>query len=91
MNRLTRIFDACEAVEAICELQEGTLLGAVKFGTILPWERDADVMVHSKHVEKLVAELKTRKLTAGISKCESELLRRNFFIKAFFFRTPSEM
>jgi len=26
-----------------CELQEGTLLGAVKLNKVLPWERDADI------------------------------------------------
>lgn len=37
------IMNLCELSGIICELQEGTLLGAVKFHTVLPWERDADL------------------------------------------------
>jgi hypothetical protein len=33
----------CEKAGIICELQEGTALGAVKFEKTLPWERDADI------------------------------------------------
>lgn len=33
----------------LCELQEGTLLGALKFGGSLPWEVDADVTLHAKN------------------------------------------
>ena len=33
----------CEESGMICELHCGTLLGAVKFGKTLPWERDADI------------------------------------------------
>ena len=39
MDVLEDIFASCSDVDAYCELQEGTLLGAVKFGDILPWER----------------------------------------------------
>ena len=47
----------CERIGALCELQEGTLLGAVKFNKVLPWERDADLTFHSANysaLEKLV-------------------------------------
>ena len=30
-------------------MQEGTLLGAVKFNGILPWERDGDVTFHTNN------------------------------------------
>ena len=33
----------CHSISIICELVDGTLLGAVKFGTILPWEWDGDL------------------------------------------------
>ncbi|XP_043205709.1 fukutin-related protein-like [Amphibalanus amphitrite] len=41
------VLDDCERTGALCELQEGTLLGAVKFGSVLPWERDADIAFSS--------------------------------------------
>ena len=37
------IMKICRDSNLICHLNAGTLLGALKFGTILPWERDADV------------------------------------------------
>lgn len=37
------IMSECEKAGLFCELQEGTLLGAVKFNKVLPWERDADL------------------------------------------------
>ncbi|XP_062503539.1 uncharacterized protein LOC134180399 [Corticium candelabrum] len=37
------VMSTCEKYNIICELQEGTLLGAVKFQGVLPWERDADI------------------------------------------------
>lgn len=37
------IMKTCEDNNIICELQEGTLLGAVKLHKVLPWERDADL------------------------------------------------
>ncbi|XP_060574539.1 uncharacterized protein LOC132732180 [Ruditapes philippinarum] len=37
------ILRTCENAGIICELQEGTALGAVKLGKTLPWERDADI------------------------------------------------
>ena len=42
-NLLKFILGFCEANNIICELQEGTLLGAVKFEKVLPWERDGDL------------------------------------------------
>lgn len=33
----------------LCELQEGTLLGALKFGSSLPWEVDADITLHANN------------------------------------------
>ncbi|XP_022798874.1 uncharacterized protein LOC111336948 [Stylophora pistillata] len=37
------VMEQCERNNITCELQEGTLLGAVKFNKVLPWERDADI------------------------------------------------
>ena len=37
------LMTTCEETNIICELEEGTALGAVKFNKILPWERDADI------------------------------------------------
>ncbi|KAL3879790.1 hypothetical protein ACJMK2_032073 [Sinanodonta woodiana] len=37
------VMRTCEKEGMICELQEGTALGAVKFNKILPWERDGDL------------------------------------------------
>ncbi|KAK3597103.1 hypothetical protein CHS0354_021210 [Potamilus streckersoni] len=37
------VMRTCEEEGIICELQEGTALGAVKFNKILPWERDGDL------------------------------------------------
>ncbi|XP_060585020.1 uncharacterized protein LOC132740973 [Ruditapes philippinarum] len=37
------IMKACEEVDLICELQEGTAMGALKFGSSLPWELDYDI------------------------------------------------
>ena len=45
----------CEENHIICELQEGTLLGAVKMGKVLPWERDGDITFLSSNFSALVA------------------------------------
>ena len=42
-------------------MQEGTLLGAVKLSAILPWERDADVAILSRHFHTLISHLQSRK------------------------------
>ncbi|XP_053392000.1 uncharacterized protein LOC128554713 [Mercenaria mercenaria] len=42
-NGIKTIMRICEETGVICELQEGTLLGAVKFGKVLPWEYDFDI------------------------------------------------
>eukprot|EP00112_Aurelia_sp_Birch-Aquarium-sp1_P024757 Seg797.3 transcript_id=Seg797.3/GoldUCD/mRNA.D3Y31 product="Fukutin-related protein" protein_id=Seg797.3/GoldUCD/D3Y31 len=47
------IMKNCEDNDIICELQEGTLLGALKFQKVLPWERDADISFLTKHFGKL--------------------------------------
>ena len=47
------VMKTCEQFEITCELQEGTLLGAVKFHKVLPWERDADITFLSQDFEKL--------------------------------------
>ncbi len=44
----------CEEHGIHCELQEGTLLGAVKLGKVLPWERDADITFLSSNFTALI-------------------------------------
>ena len=57
-NVLESVFSICDSINAKCQLQEGSLLGAVKLSNILPWERDADIAVLSSHFEKLMLYLK---------------------------------
>ncbi|CAH3163168.1 unnamed protein product [Pocillopora meandrina] len=33
----------CEEAGLYCELDDGSVLGAVKFGKVLPWGKDADI------------------------------------------------
>ncbi|XP_001637005.2 uncharacterized protein LOC5517036 isoform X1 [Nematostella vectensis] len=47
------LMSQCESNSIVCELQEGTLLGAVKMGKVLPWERDADITFLTRDYEKL--------------------------------------
>ena len=47
------IMHACEKHGITCELQEGTLLSAVKIQKVLPWERDADIAFLTADYEKL--------------------------------------
>ena len=49
------IMSTCEQYHIVCELQEGTLLGAVKLGKALPWERDGDVTFLSSNFSSLQA------------------------------------
>ena len=42
-NLLKFILNYCETNNIMCELVDGTLLGAVKFGKILPWDIDGDI------------------------------------------------
>ena len=44
----------CRENNASCELQEGTLLGAVKLNKVVPWERDADITFLTADFPKLV-------------------------------------
>ena len=44
-------------MKAVCQLSEGTLLGAVKTGSILPWDLDADVVVGSDGFDKVLEEV----------------------------------
>lgn len=48
------IMSQCRENNASCELQEGTLLGAVKLNKVLPWERDADITFLTADFPKLV-------------------------------------
>ncbi|CAK9291944.1 unnamed protein product, partial [Gordionus sp. m RMFG-2023] len=55
LEMLTFVFETCRTYDIDCELQEGTLLGAVKLGNILPWDRDGDITFLSSHFAKLSA------------------------------------
>ena len=52
-DTLVRILEACEITNTVCQLQEGSLLGAVKLENILPWERDCDIAVLSSQFNNL--------------------------------------
>ena len=51
---LSSLFQLCDQTKSMCQLQEGSLLGAVKFSSILPWERDADIAILSADFHKVV-------------------------------------
>lgn len=65
-NLVNFIMNACAEVGIICELQEGTLLGAVKFNKVLPWERDADITFLTANYSKF-QELRPKFIGAGYS------------------------
>ncbi len=48
------VMEQCGRNNITCELQEGTLLGAVKLNKVLPWERDADITFLTADFPKLV-------------------------------------
>ena len=48
------VMEQCVRNKITCELQEGTLLGAVKLNKVLPWERDADITFLTVDFPKLV-------------------------------------
>ena len=48
------VMEQCGVNNITCELQEGTLLGAVKLSKVLPWERDADITFLTADFPKLV-------------------------------------
>ena len=54
---MVRIIEACEITNTVCQLQEGSLLGAVKLENILPWERDCDIAVLSSQFNNLTSYL----------------------------------
>lgn len=57
-------------------MQEGTLLGAVKFNGLLPWERDADVTFHSSNFSA-ISDLKSKLRTSGYSLYVDKVSGRN--------------
>lgn len=48
------VMEQCRMNNITCEIQEGTLLGAVKLNKVLPWERDADITFLTVDFPKLV-------------------------------------
>jgi hypothetical protein len=69
------IMSECDSSNAICELQEGTLLGAIKFNKVLPWERDADITFLTSDYDKIKETRRSMEergyLFHDISKCSS--------------------
>lgn len=53
LDGINFLLQQCVKHNLSCELQEGTLVGALKFHHILPWERDADITVLSTDFNKL--------------------------------------
>ena len=48
------IMRKCSEYKIACELMEGTLLGALKFQNVLPWERDADIAFYAGDFDRLI-------------------------------------
>ena len=65
-NDVLFIMRTCREHHIKCELQEGTLLGAVKLGKVLPWERDADITFLSSNFTEIL-NLKTHLQKYGYS------------------------
>ena len=51
-----------QAADMLCQISDGTVLGAVKFNSALPWEIDADMEIdstnHSTYLKMMVPKLK---------------------------------
>ena len=68
-DALVYIFSLCDIHNIICQLQEGSVLGAVKFSSVLPWEMDADISILSQQFYQFVnltAELQSQNYTLVI-------------------------
>ena len=68
-DALVYIFSLCDIYNIICQLQEGSVLGAVKFSSVLPWEMDADISILSQQFYQFVnltAELQSQNYTLVI-------------------------
>lgn len=57
LDALHFMFDLLTKHNITCEVEEGTLMGIVKFNNVLPWERDADITFLS-HQFPLIKRLK---------------------------------
>ena len=57
-NFIKHFENECKKQKVLFELDSGTLLGAVKFSSTLPWEIDGDISYFSEHHEKLKIVLK---------------------------------
>ena len=88
METLVRLMDACEITNTICQLQEGSLLGAVKLENILPWERDCDIAVLSSQFNNLTNYLEKHPIKKlKISKIfNSSINKKRFEIKEYLTR-----
>ena len=52
-NFIARLENECQKNKVLFELDSGTLLGAVKFSSSLPWEIDGDISYFNEHHENL--------------------------------------
>lgn len=69
----------CSKKNVSCELQEGTLLGAVKMNKVLPWERDADITFLSGDFAKLL-EMKDVFIREGYATLNVSKYKKTLFI-----------
>ncbi|XP_045215787.2 uncharacterized protein LOC123566028 isoform X2 [Mercenaria mercenaria] len=65
-NGVKTIMRICEETGVICELQEGTSLGAVKFGKVLPWDLDFDIRFLATNCSKCMQLESAFKKTADL-------------------------
>ena len=65
LDAIIYVMGLCKEYEIVCELEEGTLLGVMKFNHILPWERDADISFLSSEFHK-IEKLKNKITKRGI-------------------------
>ncbi|KAF6021131.1 hypothetical protein EB796_020560 [Bugula neritina] len=49
-NGISFIMEKCRNEGMVCQLNAGTNLGAVKFADIVPWDNDADILIHPDNV-----------------------------------------
>ena len=79
---LTDLFGICDEIKAGCQLQEGSLLGAVKFSSLLPWERDADVAILSADFHQVIDAIQQRKQP---SLGKLKICKQQNILQCFFF------
>ncbi|XP_045212642.2 uncharacterized protein LOC123563739 [Mercenaria mercenaria] len=66
-NGIKTIMRICEEIGVICELEEGTAIGAVKFGKVLPWDLDFDLRFLATNCSKCKQLESAFKTTADLN------------------------